>query len=544
VVASVLRPFASADDTDMPNVTTTRPQDSVGIRPLATRPGADGPTFRPEGWFAKAFEASRQPSAFVDPLLRFSVVNDAMALLLDRPRAELEGRPVGDVLHPNDLDAFLQIESTLRTRSEDNASTELRAARPDGSFVWTRWRGVRVDGDDEALLALYVQIENVSDRRALQDELGAATDRYRKLIEDSPSITYAIEVEGNLGPRPLTPAIAEMLGVVASSPVDDLAERWVEAIDPEDRPEVIAAWDRVVRGVDDRFACEYRIARGQHQTWLCDVVTVQRWHGRIHVEGVLQDIDERKRMERDLVEHAENVAEADARLGELDQLRAEFVATASHELRTPLTNVIGYAVTLQDHWEGLPDVERRGFVRTIEEQGRLLLVLVEELLMIGRIESRGLLPTLEPVELGPVLGAVAHALSGAELPEVSIAPGVVALADRGWVERIADLLLANAARHGAAPVRVSATPVLGAVELAVEDAGPGVPPDLEAHVFDRFVRAADPHDRLQQGFGLGLALVRELAEAMGGAVRHERVQPRGARFVVTLPTGATKDRVG
>ncbi len=229
-------------------------------------------------------------------------------------------------------------------------------------------------------------------------------------------------------------------------------------------------------------------------------------------------------------------------LGSLDAARGEthaalerqreFVADASHELRTPLTSLLANLELLAEELDGDQADTAEAALRSARRMRRL----VGDLLLLARADaqravSRG--PTdladvlLEAAsELGPM--AEDHELSIDARP--AVVPGV-----RDDLHRLTLNLIENAVRHTppGTHIRASTSVENGAALLTVEDDGPGIPPELEGRVFDRFVRDSSTGSR---GSGLGLAIVRAVAESHFGSVALE--QPRagtGTRFVITIP---------
>ena len=203
------------------------------------------------------------------------------------------------------------------------------------------------------------------------------------------------------------------------------------------------------------------------------------------------------------------------RLAAQEQSRRTFVSTASHELRTPLTSLglmlHGATDELAHEQPDLP--EARDQLRRALGQTDRLSKLAAELLDLSRLDA-GVELRSEPVELvelaRSVLAEFAVGSSRAELTEDG--PAWV-LADPGAVARIVRILLNNAHRHGEGRVVLRVEP--GAIE--VSDEGPGVPPGQEERIFERFRRGPEAGE--DGGFGLGLAIGRELAEQMGGELR-------------------------
>jgi signal transduction histidine kinase len=229
------------------------------------------------------------------------------------------------------------------------------------------------------------------------------------------------------------------------------------------------------------------------------------------------------------------------RLRQQEEARRAFVATASHELRTPLTSLDGMLELLHDDLsDDHPDLEdARALVERAHAQSRRLGRLAADLLNLSRIDAQVQLRS-EPVELGELSRAVLAEFDvGSERNEIrssleEIDGSVWALGDPGSIAQILRILLDNAVR--ASPARSAVRVVLkrsSAVTISVCDEGPGVHPDERDAIFERFHRGRDTAG--QAGFGLGLAIGRELAERMGGALCLEDSDGPGATFTLRLP---------
>jgi signal transduction histidine kinase len=236
------------------------------------------------------------------------------------------------------------------------------------------------------------------------------------------------------------------------------------------------------------------------------------------------------------------------RLRQQEEARRAFVATASHELRTPLASLDGMLELLEDDLRaGEPDIEdARRLLERARAQSHRLARLAADLLDLSRLDAEVELRS-EPVELGELSRAVLaeFELGTSErgiLTKLDGGDGPVwALGDPGSVARILRILLDNAVRATApgTEVKVELHNGSGPVELAVSDAGPGVPPAERELIFERFQRGRATS--AQAGFGLGLAIGRELAERMGGElVLEDRAGP-GATFVLRLPAAKTPE---
>jgi signal transduction histidine kinase len=235
------------------------------------------------------------------------------------------------------------------------------------------------------------------------------------------------------------------------------------------------------------------------------------------------------------------------RLRQQEEARRSFVATASHELRTPVASLRGMLELLDDDLtRGHVDLaDARKQVTRALAQSRRLGRLAADLLDLSRLDAEVALRE-EPLELGELARAViAEFELGAgerNAPPELDDPGrpAWALADPGAVAQILRILLDNAVRlspgHLPVQVRLRTPSAPGEpVVLTVSDAGPGVPPEERERIFQRFARGTTADGA---GFGLGLAIGRELAERMGGQLVLEVTAPPGATFALRLPSAS------
>jgi signal transduction histidine kinase len=242
-------------------------------------------------------------------------------------------------------------------------------------------------------------------------------------------------------------------------------------------------------------------------------------------------------------EVAELARTLDGMLAALDAARSEtemmlerqreFIADASHELRTPLTSVLANLELLSEELEGEQADTAHAALRSTRRMRRL----VGDLLLLARADAKRSQPR-KPTDLAEVLieaaGELEPVADGHELT-IEAEPAIVA-GTRDDLHRLALNLLENAIRHTphGTHVRAATTTTDGEVVLTVEDDGPGIPPQLERRVFERFVRGARDGGR---GSGLGLAIVRAVVESHGGTLTlGQPADSGGTRFVIRLPS--------
>jgi signal transduction histidine kinase len=233
--------------------------------------------------------------------------------------------------------------------------------------------------------------------------------------------------------------------------------------------------------------------------------------------------------------------ESNRKLLELDQIKSRFFANISHELRTPLTLLIAPLESLLRRFNW--DPETKDLLSTMHSNGMRLLKLINDLLDLVRLESGRIEIKPEPVDVaGFIKGLASAARQVADDKRLTFethadpALGVV-LVDRDKLEKIVLNLVFNALKF---------TPSGGRVELradkqdaemvvTVADTGMGISEKNLPHVFDRFWQADGSSNRKFQGVGIGLALVKELAEAHGGNVSVRSQERKGATFSIRLP---------
>jgi two-component system, OmpR family, sensor kinase len=224
------------------------------------------------------------------------------------------------------------------------------------------------------------------------------------------------------------------------------------------------------------------------------------------------------------------------RLAAEERLR-QFVADASHELRTPVTSIRGFAELFR-RGAGDRPADLANVMRRIEQEGERMGALVEELLLLARLDQGQPLER-QPVDVAAVVEAAVEAARAAdpERPiEVDSQRPLIVLGAESRLRQVVDNLLTNARVHTppgtAIHVRLAAADEQAVLEIA--DEGPGVPAEEVDRIFERFYRTDRSRTRSQGGVGLGLAIVRSLVEAHGGAVAYRPRPGGGSIFSVAL----------
>ncbi len=263
-------------------------------------------------------------------------------------------------------------------------------------------------------------------------------------------------------------------------------------------------------------------------------------------------------LEQQVARRTDELRIALERAREADKLKGQFLASISHELRTPLNAILGFSTIMIDEMDGPITPMQREDLRTIHQNGRYLLSMIDDLLDLARIEAGRLDLEREPVDIVALARNVVETTQGLVVGRpVTLhveAPTSVpaAYADAAKTRQILLNLLSNAAKfteQGYITVHIrpsvlsngaadDLTEPVSMLRISVRDTGIGIPPEELSSVFDEFRQV---HGRRSgaAGSGLGLAIARRLVEAHGGQIWAESVVNQGSTFTFTLPTTIT-----
>jgi signal transduction histidine kinase len=232
-------------------------------------------------------------------------------------------------------------------------------------------------------------------------------------------------------------------------------------------------------------------------------------------------------------------AEMTRRLEEVAQMKTDFVSTVSHELRSPLTSIIGSLDTVNRPELAPPEPTSQQLLLSARRQAGRLQRLIEDLLVVSRID-RGAIPVqLGPIALKEIFDEVNRVVSVE--PKITIdPPDTTVEADRDHLSRVLINLVENAAKYAPdSEIEIYGWQRGTRGFIAVVDHGPGIPVEQRERVFERFTQLDQSDTRSKGGTGLGLSIVKSLTDVMRGSVRIEATEGGGATFVIELPLAAT-----
>ena len=244
------------------------------------------------------------------------------------------------------------------------------------------------------------------------------------------------------------------------------------------------------------------------------------------------------------------------RLERLDRQKTDFLATVSHELRTPLTSISGYLELLQDGDAGELPREAQRMLEVIDRNTSRLRGLIEDLLVLNRIEGGGLKVNVVGVSMPEMITHIGQELaplaqSGAIDLDIAAGPGTaIVQGDRGHLHRAVVNIVSNAIKFsrpgGVITISCALDQGAGRVLVTCQDRGIGIPADDQGQLFTRFYRASNATEQAIPGTGLGLTIVKQIVEDHGGELRLTSVEGEGTTVVMDLPllAGAPTPAVG
>ncbi len=376
-------------------------------------------------------------------------------------------------------------------------------------------------------------------------ELNEREALYRGLFENSNDAIFLLSPEGK-GVRANQKAL-ELLGVgeeefMAMSAAD------LDAMTPRElQPDAENRVERLMRGGELPPYERVFISRSGRRTETeisLSMVRDMSGQGFI-IQSVVRDITERRKAAESLRRSLVELEAANVELEKASRMKDEFLASMSHELRTPLTGILGLSEALQLQTFGALSERQAKALRNIEESGRHLLDLINDILDLSKIEAGKFDLQPESCSVASICQASLQLTKGMahqkrQTVEFRMEPEAITIeADPRRLKQIIVNLLSNAIKftpeEGSLGLDVAGDPTARSVEFSVWDRGIGIAPENLGKLFKPFTQVDGRLARQFSGTGLGLSLVHRMAELHGGSVKVESEPGKGSRFTVVLP---------
>ena len=239
------------------------------------------------------------------------------------------------------------------------------------------------------------------------------------------------------------------------------------------------------------------------------------------------------------IESAEQEHLATEQVVRLNEAMKDLLASAAHDLRTPITVIRGFANAMAGQWGGLPDESRDQYLQSIVRQSDQLTRIVDDLFTLSKLDAHVVEVSPELIEVRELCNEVTADLRIADSVTIEIGEHIVVNADAHHLRRILGNYLENALNYGELPISVSTRDRDSTVEIRVCDSGPGIPDTKVDQIFERFEQGRT-RGKHRSGSGLGLFIVKGLAEANGGRAWYEPNEPVGSVFCVSIPQAVAK----
>jgi PAS domain S-box-containing protein len=455
---------------------------------------------------------------------RVEYVSPSSQAVLGYSPDELAGIDPYELINPEDAPAVRAFHEALLNGTE-RVRMVFRERHRDGHDVWVEsMANLLRDGDGEPV-GIQTVTRDISDSKRSTEALQQAEERFRKAFEDAPIGMAILTPAGDF--QRVNRALSEMVGYTETELLASSITELTHTEDVRSADEIAELLEREARAV----TLEKRLVRRDGSAvWVSASVSLMRdAYGRaLGVLAQFLDVSERHRAELE----ARRAREAAERA---NRAKSAFLARMSHELRTPLNAILGFAQLLELD-ELTP--EQRDSAARIVRGGAHLVALIDDVLDISRIEAGEMSIDLGSVALPELVEEVTSLLRplarerGVTL-RVEGRPAMHARADRQRLKQVLLNLVSNAIKYGpeGSEVLIGSGSDGDRVRVAVTDQGPGLTAEDAERVFRPFERL--PAHAHVEGTGLGLALSRNLARAMGGDIG-VRAEDPGSEFWVEL----------
>ncbi len=461
-------------------------------------------------------------------------------------RLEAMGCHGVDLIVPDSAKEYVrQLSITLLT-NQGGASSINENIRKDGQIILCEWYNTTLIDANGTIIGVASLIQDVTEFHSAVEQLRASEERFRQLAENINEVFW-IREPNQQHIVYVSPACEKIWSLSCES-LQSKPEAFWDAIHPDDRDRIKAAFEKQVRGDYDE---EYRVVRADGSVcWVRDrAFPVRNETGEIYrIVGIAEDITQRKLAE-EFQQVAQNAQAA-------SQAKSAFLANMSHELRTPLNAIIGYSEMLKEDAEDLGQEDFIPDLHKIQTAGKHLLSLISDILDISKIEAGRMelyLETFNPASLIDDVVSTVESLveKNSNKFEIDCATDLgMMYADVTKTRQILLNLLSNAAKFTkGGTIRISVEKVTNRISkiqkletssdsivFRVADTGIGIPPEHMQHLFQAFMQGDASTTREYGGTGLGLTISRHFCLMMGGDLQVESELGCGSIFTVCLPT--------
>lgn len=469
---------------------------------------------------------------------RFCYANPSAAFIIGYTPQEVLSLRMLDIVHPDFRDSLRDMRSVLMGGKRVDGQ-ELQVVTKQGDLRWVHFSAGPIEFYGRpALLGTFFDI---TERKWAEQALMSSEERFRLLAQNIPSVIYLCNNDERYTKLFLNDRITDLTGY----PVEDFLEDracFPDLIHPEEVHYVRSETDLAV-ALRRPYHLIYRLRhKSGNWRWVEDFgIGVFQEGGLLYLEGIVNDITERKNAEEALQKMNQELRAARDQAMEANLTKSQFLANMSHELRTPLNAIIGYAEILLDGCDEIAPEELTRDLTKIRSAGKHLLEMIDDILEISRIEAGRMELQVGPVDLDELIQEVVVSVrplmeKNSIQFEIQTDKLGTMQGDAPKLRQILLNLLSNAAKFTRkGTVTFQARRDDRSMTIRVTDTGIGMTPQQSARLFRPFTPADASTTKKYGGTGLGLAISKHFCEMMGGEMGVESQLDKGSTFTLTLP---------
>ena len=431
--------------------------------------------------------------------------------------------------HPGDLDRGSSLADAAY-HSKATFPLDSRVIRTDGQVIWLHSRS-KTFGNGSTILGM---VQDITDSKIAEESLKASEEKYRFIFDNAIEGMYRTSIEG----RSLmaNPALATMLGYNSTDEYlmemnDSANQVW---FDGSQRSKYISLLEKhnIIKG----YECQLKQKNGNPIWVSLNAKMVQDENGNnIYSEGFIEEINERKKAEFELIAAKEKAEES-------NNLKTAFLNNISHEIRTPFNGLLGFLSLFRS--DNLSNEELDEYIQIITESANRLMNTLNEIVEISKIQTGqinfnesliNLKKLCEEISVSLELDAKGKGNNGLFLNNLPDNIEWIAT-DREKLFTILSYLISNAIKFTKdGTITVGLSKKGDCIEFFVSDTGIGIPKEKQSMIFERFNQAEFSNTRNYEGPGLGLTIAKAYVELLGGRIWVDSIEGKGSTFYFTIP---------
>ena len=473
---------------------------------------------------------------------RFFKVNAAFCEILGYTQSELANLTLADITYPEDMEREMLYFNRVLSGEIDGFQMEKRYITKIGRLVWVHLTTAVLRNESGEIVYVLGMVQDISARKQSEEALRFSEEKFRQLAENireafwiaTPDLRQMIYI---------SPGYEEIWGRSCAS-VYEQPLSWLDAIHPEDREQLFGISVALSEGVP--VTQEFRIVLPDNSIrWIWNrCFPIRNSLGMVYrIAGIAEDVTQRKQSIVELHESLETEKQ-------LNEIKTRFVSMVSHEFRNPLTSIVMSVELLEHYGDKSSEEKKRRYLQRIKAAANQMTELLENVLVIGRVEAGKLAFDAAPLDvdefcrelvedckLAMNFQAVSYSSSGRILEKYKDFPKTVFFPclDEKLLRHILTNLLSNAIKYSplGGTVQLILTYLEQEMVFQVKDQGIGIPAEDLPHLFEAFHRAGNVGKI--PGTGLGLAIVKKAVDLHGGTIYVASQINIGTTFTVRLP---------